>query len=88
MQAFLVQKVDPQYPAQAREARIQGRVVLSVVVGKDGAVQDVKLVSGHPLLAPAAMNAVRQWHYKPYLLNGDAVEVQTPVTVDFRLPPS
>jgi protein TonB len=76
----------PVYPALARQARIQGVVVLSVVIGKDGSVQELKLVSGHPLLAPAALDAVKQWTYKPTLLNGQPVDVSTQATVNFTLP--
>jgi TonB family protein len=83
--ANLVSSVAPVYPPLARSTRIQGHVILDVVIGKDGSVQEVKLVSGHPLLAPAAMDAVKQWKYKPTLLNGDPVEVSTQVDVNFTL---
>jgi protein TonB len=85
-EASLTKKVMPVYPALARQARIQGVVVLSVVIGKDGSVQELKLVSGHPLLAPAALDAVKQWTYKPTLLNGQPVDVSTQATVNFTLP--
>jgi protein TonB len=68
-------------------ARIQGRVVLKVVISKTGDVVSLALVSGDPLLAPAAIDAVKQWKYKPYLLNGNPVEVDTQVTVNFTLGP-
>jgi protein TonB len=75
----------PAYPPGAKAARIQGHVVLDVIIGKDGSVLEIKLVSGHPLLAPAAMEAVKQWTYKPTLLNGEPVEVKTQVDVNFTL---
>jgi protein TonB len=84
-EANLTKKVMPAYPPGAKAARIQGHVVLDVIIGKDGSVLEIKLVSGHPLLAPAAMEAVKQWTYKPTLLNGEPVEVKTQVDVNFTL---
>ena len=84
-QALVVSKVQPEYPADAKDQRIQGEVRLAVTVDKDGNVYKVELISGHPLLAPPAMEAVRQWKYKPYLLNGQPIEVETSVTVNFTL---
>ena len=81
----IAKKVDPIYPPTAKQARIQGAVTLKVVISKSGDVENLQLVSGHPLLAPAAIDAVKQWKYTPYLLNGDAVEVETTVTVNFKL---
>ena len=86
-QGMVISKVPPSYPPDARAARIQGSVVIGVIIGKDGNVQSEHLISGHPLLAPAAMDAVKQWKYRPYLLNGQAVEVDTQVTVNFTLTP-
>jgi TonB family protein len=86
-EANLTKKVIPAYPPEAKAARIQGHVVLDVVIGKDGSVQEIKLVSSHPLLAPAAMEAVKQWTYKPTLLNGEPVEVKTQVDINFTLAP-
>jgi protein TonB len=80
---LLIRKVEPPYPAIARAARIQGNVVLKAIIDKADNIQDLQLVSGHPMLVPAAIAAVRQWHYKPYLLNGQLVEVETTVTVIF-----
>jgi len=77
--------VAPEYPALARQARIQGTVVLQATIGKDGAIESLTLVSGHPMLAPAAIDAVKQWQYKPYFLNGDPVEVKTTINVNFTL---
>jgi len=82
----LVHRVEPEYPEEARQQRIQGAVVLEVRIGRDGAIQDVKLVSGQPLLADAAIAAVRQWRFKPRMLKGQPVEMQTRVTLNFRMP--
>ena len=80
-----VRDVKPVYPPLARQARIQGTVVLHAVISKDGSIEGLTLVSGHPMLAPAAIDAVKQWKYKPYLLNGEPVEVDTEVMVNFTL---
>jgi protein TonB len=82
---LLVHKVTPQYPALAKQARIQGSVVLHAVIGKDGKVQNLQVVSGHPMLTQAAIQAVKEWRYKPYFLNGQPVEVDTNITVNFSL---
>jgi len=84
-EGLLMKKVQPQYPALARQARIQGAVVLQASIGKDGNVQNLRAVSGHPMLTPAAIEAVKQWKYRPYFLNGEAVEVDTTITVNFTL---
>jgi protein TonB len=84
-QGLLVKRVQPNYPPLARQARIQGTVVLHAVISKDGSIENLTLVSGHPMLAPAAIDAVKQWRYKPYLLNGEPVEVDTEVQVNFTL---
>jgi TonB family protein len=84
-QGMLISKVSPIYPADAKAARIQGSVVIGVTIGKDGNIQSEHLVSGHPLLAPAAMDAVKQWKYRPYMMNGNPVEVDTQITVNFAL---
>jgi TonB family protein len=84
-QGLLVTKVNPQYPKEARDQHIQGTVVLSVIVDKEGNVANIQLISGHPLFAPVAIEAVKQWKYKPYLLNGEPLEVNTQVTVNFTL---
>ena len=78
-------KVQPTYPPLARTARVQGSVVLAAVIGKDGTIQNLHVLSGHPLLTQAALDAVRQWRYRPYILNGEPVEVDTQVTVNFTL---
>ena len=82
---LLVRKVNPVYPPLARQARISGTMVLRAVISKDGSIENLSLVSGHPMLAPAAIDAVKQWKYKPYLLNGEPVEVDTEVQVNFTL---
>jgi periplasmic protein TonB len=81
----LVRKVQPLYPALARSARIQGVVVLEATISRQGAIENPRLLSGHPMLAPSAIDAVRQWRYKPYILNGEPVEVETQITVNFAL---
>jgi protein TonB len=82
---LLIRKVAPTYPPLAKQARIQGAVVLQAVIGKDGTIQNLRAVTGHPMLIPSALDAVRQWKYKPYFLNGEPVEVDTQVTVNFTL---
>jgi len=82
---YLMQRVEPVYPEAAREQRIQGQVLLEATVGKDGTVQDLKVISGDPQLATAAADAVRQWHFLPFLKAGKPVEFQTQIAVDFRL---
>jgi protein TonB len=84
-QGLLIRQVKPQYPVMARETRVEGDVLLSAVIDKDGAVSDVRAISGPALLIPPALQAVRQWRYKPYLLNGQPVEVETQIKVQFRL---
>jgi len=84
-QALLVHQVKPDYPPLARQAHVQGVVVLAVVIAKDGTIKRIHAVSGHPLLTPAAIDAVKQWSYKPYMLNGKPVDVDTTVDVNFRL---
>jgi periplasmic protein TonB len=82
---LLVRKVNPTYPPLARQARIQGVVILQAQISKEGNIENLQLISGHPMLAPAAIEAVKQWKYKPYLLNGEPVEVETQVQVNFTL---
>jgi len=84
-QGLLIRKVPPTYPPLARQARIQGVVILQAQISKEGNIQNLQLISGHPMLAPAAIEAVKQWKYKPYLLNGEPVEVDTQVQVNFTL---
>ncbi len=82
---MLIRKVAPAYPPLARQARIQGTVILQAEISKEGSIINLQLISGHPMLAPAAIEAVKQWKYKPYLLNGEPVEVETQVQVNFTL---
>jgi periplasmic protein TonB len=84
-QGLLVHKVTPQYPPLAKQARIQGTVVLQALIGKDGSIQNLHVVSGHPMLTNSALEAVKEWKYKPYYLNGEPVEVETTINVNFSL---
>ena len=83
--AKLLHQVMPVYPPLARQARISGTVRLEAVIGRSGDIQSLQVTSGHPLLAPAALDAVRQWTYQPTLLNGEPVEVLTQIEVNFKL---
>ncbi len=84
-QASLVHQVLPTYPQIAKTAHISGTVILHAIIAKDGTVQELQYISGPPLLMRSAMDAVRQWRYKPTLLNGEAVEVDTTISVVFTL---
>jgi protein TonB len=83
--AKLLRRVLPEYPRMAKAARIQGVVQLIAVIARDGTIQELRVVSGHHLLAPAAVEAVRQWVYWPTLLSGVPVEVIAPIEVRFQL---
>jgi protein TonB len=83
--ALLVNKVTPVYPPLARQTRISGTVRLHAIISKNGSIQSLEVISGHPLLVRAAMDAVQQWRYKPTLLNGEPVEVDTTIDVIFSL---
>jgi periplasmic protein TonB len=83
--AKLLKKVIPAYPPLARQARVSGTVQLVGVIARDGTIQQLQVVGGHPLLVKAALDAVRQWIYRPTLLNGQAVEVIAPIDVIFTL---
>jgi periplasmic protein TonB len=85
MEGNLVHRVQPVYPPLAREARIQGSVVLHAVIDRAGKIENLQVISGHPLLVQAAMDAVRQWRYRPYILNEQPIEVETQITVNFLL---
>ena len=82
---LLIHKVSPDYPPLARQARVQGTVLLEATIAADGTIENLRVVSGHPMLVSSAVNAVKQWRYRPYLLNGQPVEVQTTVEVHFNL---
>jgi protein TonB len=81
----LIHVIQPQYPPLARQARIQGTVKLQAVIGKDGGIENLRVVSGHKMLAQAALDAVKQWRYKPYYLNGEPCEVEFEINVEFKL---
>jgi periplasmic protein TonB len=83
-EGLLINKVIPTYPMIANHAGVQGEVKLHAIIATDGTIQSLSVISGHPLLTSAALDAVRQWRYKPYLLNGQAVEVDTYITVNFK----
>jgi periplasmic protein TonB len=82
---LLDHEVRPTYPQIAKAARVSGSVVLQATISKSGTIEGLKVVSGHPMLVQAAVDAVKQWHYKPYYLNGEPVEVETQITVNFTL---
>ena len=85
MEGNLIYKVQPEYPPAAKAARIQGPVVLKALISKYGGIENLRVLSGHPMLVRAAMDAVSQWRYRPYYLNGEPVAVETQVTVNFVL---
>ena len=84
-EANLIHDVPPQYPPEAGRARIEGTVVLMALIGTDGTVKDVRIESGLPMLAQAAIDAVKQWRYKPYVIDGEPVEVDSRITINFNL---
>lgn len=85
MEGDLIQRVQPLYPPLAKQAHIQGRVTLRAVISRNGMIENLQVLSGHPMLVQAAMDAVKQWRYRPYSLNGETVEVETQITVNFAL---
>jgi periplasmic protein TonB len=85
MEGNLVYRVQPQYPTLARQAGVQGIVVLRAMISREGKIENLQVVSGHPMLVQSAMDAVRQWRYRPCYLNNEPVEVETQVTVNFTL---
>lgn len=82
---MLIKQVQPIYPAIAQQTHTEGKVVLVAVIDTQGRIENLRAVSGHPFLVPAAINAVQQWRYRPYILNGQPVEVETQITVNFTL---
>ena len=84
-QGMRVRYIEPSYPKIALAARITGAVQLHAIIGKDGVIKELEAISGHPMLIQPAMDAVKQWRYRPYLLNGEAVEVETNITVTFQI---
>jgi len=85
LQGSLIHDVKPVYPPIAKAARVSGSVVLQATISKDGSIENLRVVNGHPMLVQAALDAVKQWRYKPYVLNGEPVEVETQITVNFTL---
>lgn len=83
--AMLISQPKPVYPPLARSARVQGHVILAAVISKQGTIEGLAVISGHPMLIPAALEAVRQWRYKPTILNNEPVEVDTTIDVNFTL---
>jgi protein TonB len=84
-EGMLLVRVEPQYPRNAILTRTQGEVVLAATISREGRIEQLRLLRGSPFLAEAAMNAVRQWRYRPYILNDQAVAVETLITVNFHL---
>ena len=84
-QNLITKRVKADYPKEARKKRIQGLVVLKILISREGEVTQAAVVSGHPMLAPAAVEAVKQWKFKPYLLQGQPVEVETTIQINFTL---
>ncbi len=85
-QGLLIKRVDPKYPASALAMHVQGTVLLDATINREGNISNLKVVKGDQILARAATDAVRQWRYKPYYLDGQPVEIQTQITVNFKLP--
>jgi len=85
LEGNLIRRVQPVYPPLAKSARIQGPVVLAAVISKAGTIDNLRALSGHPMLVPAAIDAVSQWRYRPYILNSEPIEVETQITVNFTL---
>jgi TonB family protein len=88
IEAHATKIVRPTYPELARETHVEGRVSLACIIGRDGSVLKIEVKKGHPLLIQAAIDAVAQWKFKPLVLNGQAVEMDTTVNIDFQLPKS
>jgi protein TonB len=84
-QGMVIRKIEPTYPKLALSARVTGVVLVKAVIGRDGTISELQVVKGHPILVPAAIEAVRPWRYRPYLLNGAPVEVETYITVTFQI---
>ena len=84
-ESLLIRQIKPSYPPLAIQARVEGSVVIQAVIARDGTIQHLEVVHGHPLLVQAAVDAVKQWRYRPFLLDGDPVEVETQIIVNFNL---
>ncbi len=87
VEAQLISRIEPRYPPLALQIRLQGTVQLQAIISRDGRIMSLEVLSGNPLLVQAALDAVRQWRYRPTLLNGEPVEVETSITVNFRMEP-
>lgn len=85
LEGMLIRRVQPVYPPLARTAHVQGSVVVYALISKAGTMENVRAISGHPMLVPAAVEAVSQWRYRPYILNSEPIEVETQITVNFYL---
>jgi len=85
MQSYLIHRVEPRYPDIARVARVEGAVLIRAVISTDGRIEQAQVVNGSPLLSGAALDAIKQWRYRPYFLNDKPVEVETEITVNFYL---
>lgn len=85
MDGLLIHRVQPDYPWPAKQTRVQGTVEIAALISKEGTIENLRVVSGHPMLIRAALDAVKQWRYRPYILNGDPIEVETKITVNFSL---
>ena len=85
MQGNLIRRVEPLYPSVAKIAGVQGTVLIKALISADGRIEQARIISGSPLLSPAALEAIKQWRYRPYILNGGAIEVETEITVNFVL---
>jgi len=85
LEGNLIRRVQPVYPPLAKNVRIQGPVVLAAIISKAGTIDNLQVLSGHPMLVAAAIDAVKQWRYRPYILNNEPIEVQTQITVNFIL---
>ncbi len=83
-EGMLINRVVPEYPAMAVHSNVQGEVKLHAIIARDGTIQSLSIISGHPMLTRAALDAVQQWRYRPYVLNGEPVEVDTYITVNFK----
>lgn len=81
----ILNRVEPVYPPVAKSTRVQGAVILTVVIGKDGGIHQINVLSGHPFLVDAAVAAVKQWRYQPYVFNGEPVEIQSEISVNFSI---
>lgn len=86
MRSLILKKVQPRYPEEARKKRIKGSVVMRAIISREGDIQELTVISGDPILAEAALQAGRQWKYKPYLLQGQPVEIESQITMNFDFP--